>query len=633
MFPFIAITLKVFMMSEELKPEILEGQISDVAREGEATGAQAGPAVAADVEPAAQSAGPVSPADLMAGLSDKTLAELSSVFEELMSDEGRMKRFKEAEAIKAAFYKKLSKLKADSGAPEDGGSPGSDAETPENAAEEILTNPFQAIEDGFKALYSRFREERAEFTRKIDAERADNLIAKQEVVSQLKELVDRQEDVSALFPEFRSLQSRWREIGPVPPTDFRVLNDTYQFYVEKFYDKIQLDRELRDLDFKKNLEAKEELCEMAEKLAEHPVVVEAFRELQKLHEQWKEYGPVAKEFRESIWERFRAATSVINKKYQEYFEGQKEKQAENLKAKTALCEEVEAIASREDIKSSQEWNNLSKEIARIQAEWRGIGFATKKENQKIYDRFRAACDKFYERKRVFYAGFKDDMMENLQKKLAIIEEAELLKTSTDWKKTTEAFLALQKRWKEIGSVPRKRSEQIWKRFRAACDEFFTERDKNFKPENDFYGNLRAKKALVQEILAYESSDDEQVNKDAFEVYRQKWSAIGFVPFKEKDAIAKAFKEAMDAKFPEYMAEPSYPSRRQSRSKLSEKDLLVQKYNKLQQEIDTYENNIGFFAASKNSAAMISSMQENIAKAKEELKALEEKIRQMETEEN
>lgn len=571
---------------------------------------------------------------------EKSLAELTGLFEGLMSDEARMKRAKEAEAIKAAFYKKLSKEKADAGlAPVE--EPAEDAvveETP--AAEEAApaqSNPFEVIESGFKSLYNRFRRERAEFNRQLDAERADNLAKKQAVIEELKALVEKQEDASVSFPEFRALQARWREIGPVPMTDFRNLNDTYQFHVEKFYDKVQLDRDMRDLDFKKNLEAKTKFCEEAERLAaDDDNVVDAFKELQKLHEQWKEFGPVAKEFRESIWERFRAATAVINRKYQGYFEGQKEKQLENLAAKQALCEKVEAIAARENIASSVEWNNLSKEIEEIQKEWKAVGFATKKENQKIYERFRAACDKFFERKRVFYSEFKDNMNGNLERKMALIEKAEQLKNSTEWKKTTEAFIELQKEWKEIGAVPRKKSEQLWKRFRTACDEFFAERDKNAKPENDFYGNLRLKKALIEEINAFEPTDDAQVMQDAARTYSERWQAIGFVPFKEKESIAKAFRDAMQAKFPDYRGgrgprgdRRGGAARTGQRAPMTEKDRLVQKYNKLQQEIDTYENNIGFFAASKNSESLIKQMQERIDSAKQELKDLENQIRSCE----
>lgn len=328
-----------------------------------------------------------------------------------------------------------------------------------------------------------------------------------------------------------------RAIGPVPAQNFRNLNDTYQFYVEQFYDKVQINRDLRDLDFKKNLEAKEEFCQAAEKLSENENVVDAFKELQKLHEQWKEFGPVAKEFREQIWDRFKAATAVINKKYQAYFEEQKTKQAENLVAKTALCEKVEAIADKEDIKSSNEWNALSKEIEEIQKEWKTIGFASKKENQKIYDRFRAACDKFFGRKRDFYVQFKDNMNENLDKKMAIILEAEALKTSTEWKKATDQFISLQNRWKEIGAVPRKKSEQLWKRFRAACDEFFTERDKHATSENNYGANLRAKKALIEEINAF-VPDGETSLAEAREKFAARWQEIGFVPFKERTRLPR-----------------------------------------------------------------------------------------------
>ena len=389
---------------------------------------------------------------------------------------------------------------------------------------------------------------------------------------------------------------------------------------------VKINRDLRDLDFKKNLEAKQEFCEAAEKLAEDDNVVEAFRELQKLHEQWKEYGPVAKEYRDSIWDRFKAATAVINKKYQAHFEGQKEKQQENLEEKTKLCEQVEAIAEKE-VKSSGEWNQLSTEIEDIQKKWRTIGFATKKENQKIYDRFRAACDKFFARKREYYSQFKDSMNENMEKKLSIIKKVEALKDSKEWKKTTEAIIALQKEWKEIGAVPRKKSEQLWKRFRAACDEFFAERDKNSKPENDYYGNLRAKKALIDEINAYEPKDAE-ADRAAAQEFAEKWRNIGFVPYKEKESIQKAYSEAIQAKFPDYSPRTARSAARgaaPARKPVSEKDRLVQEYNKLQQDIVTYENNIGFFSASKNSEPLIKQMQERIDAAKLELKELEAKI--------
>ena len=555
--------------------------------------------------------------------SEKNLAELVKAFEELVQNEERMKMSKEAEAIKAAFYKRLLKEKADAGivAEEQDEEV---AETSEEPAEgNVADNPFAEIEKGFKELYNQYKRERAEYNRQLEKEREQNLALKEAVIADLKVLLEKQEDVNATFPEFREIQNRWRAIGPVPAQSYRNINETYQLYVEQFYDMVKINRELRDLDFKKNLEAKEQFCQMAEKLAENPNVIEAFKDLQKLHEQWKEFGPVAKEFRDSIWDRFKAATSVINKKYQAFFEGLKEQQAENLEKKTALCVKVEEIAERE-VANSNEWNAFSKEIEEIQKEWKTIGFASKKDNQKVYDRFRAACDKFYGRKREFYNEYKDSINANMDRKIALCEAAEQLKNSTEWKKATDQFINLQKQWKEIGAVPRKKSEQLWKRFRAACDEFFAERDKNAKPENDFYSNLKAKQRLVEEIKAYVLTGDEVADREAMQEFQKRWQEIGFVPFKEKENIANAYKEALQAAFPG-MGRGARRTRG-SRPQLSEKDRLIQKYNQLEQDIVTYENNIGFFSMSRNSQPLIDQMNERIAKAKEELKSLAEQIR-------
>ena len=556
--------------------------------------------------------------------SEMNLAELVKQFEDLVQNEERMKMSKEAEALKAAFYKRLQKEKLDAGLAAEPAPEAEEAETEEAPVEEQTgENPFVEIEKGFKNLYNQYKKERAEYNRQLEKEREQNLALKEAVIADLKALIEKQEDVNQTFSEFREIQNRWRAIGPVPAQSYRNLNETYQLYVEQFYDMVKINRELRDLDFRKNLEAKEQLCQMAEQLAESQSIVEAFRELQKLHEQWKEYGPVAKEHRESIWERFKAATAVINRKYQGYFEGIKEQQAENFVKKTALCEKVEAIAEKE-IANSNEWNACSKEIEDIQKEWKTIGFASKKENQKVYDRFRAACDKFYGRKREFYTEYKDSINDNLEKKIALCEEAEALKTSTEWKKTTDQFIALQKQWKEIGPVPRKKSEQLWKRFRAACDEFFAERDRNSKPENDFYGNLKAKQRLIEEIKAYQLSGDES-DAAAMQDFQNRWQEIGFVPFKEKDNVAKAYKEALQEKFPG-QGRSNGRRGRNGRPALSEKDRLIQKYNQLEQDIVTYENNIGFFSMSKNSEPLIRQMQERIAQAKEDLNSLAEQIR-------
>ena len=484
--------------------------------------------------------------------SELTLGELSVMFEQLMADENRMERAKEAEAIKSAFYKKLSKEKSEVPAEE------AVAEDEEGKSGSI----FDAVENGFKALYASFKKERAEFNKRVDAEREENLAKKQAVVEDLKQLLEKEEDASASFPEFRDIQARWREIGPVPATAFRNLNDTYQFYVEQFYDKVQINRDMRDLDFKKNLEAKEAFCEEAEKLSEEENVVDAFKELQKLHEQWKEFGPVAKEYREQIWDRFKAATAKINRNYQAFFEGQKEKQEENLAAKQALCEKVEEIAGREEIVDN-EWAALTKAVEEIQKEWKTIGYATRKENQKIYERFRAANDKFFERKKAFYAQYKDVMSANVELKMAIIEKAESLRDSSEWKKTTDVFIDLQKQWKEIGAVPRKKADALWKRFRAACDTFFGRKEEAFK-----------------EMASRRRNHQGQGGG----------------------------------------------SRRPAPSA---KEKLIQQYNRLQQDIDTYENNIGFFAASKNAEALIRQMQERIESSRAELARLEERIREIE----
>ena len=530
--------------------------------------------------------------------SEKTLAELVALFEELVQNEERMNMSKEAEALKAAFYKRLLKEKTESAAEED---------------------PFAALEAGFKDIYNKYKKERAEFNKQIEKEREQNLALKEAVIADLKALLEKQEDVHATFPEFREIQNRWKAVGAVPAQNYRNINETYQLYVEQFYDMVKINRELRDLDFKKNLEAKEELCKAAEVLADSENVLEAFRELQKLHEQWKEYGPVAKEHREAIWERFKAATATINKKYQAHFEGLKEQQAENLAKKVALCEKVEEIAAREVVGSNQ-WNEFSKEIEEIQKEWKTIGFASKKDNQKVYDRFRAACDQFYARKRDFYTDYKDSINSNLDKKIALCEAAEQLKNSTEWKKATDQFISLQKQWKEIGAVPRKKSELLWKRFRAACDQFFAERDKNAKPENDYYGNLKAKNRLIEEMKSYELKGDES-DFQALQEFQKRWQEIGFVPFKEKDNVAKAYKEA-SSRFPS-----NRPQRRtRGGRQLSEKEILIQKYNTLEQDIVTYENNIGFFSMSKNSEPLVKQMQERIAQSKEELAKLAEKIR-------
>ena len=545
--------------------------------------------------------------------SAKSISELSDLFVALRAGEDAMTRYKEAEAIKSAFYRLIARMRI-----ENEGSP------VDPQAQEALEN----AEQNFKAMYADYKKDRAEYNRTQDEMREANLAAKKAIIEELKALTEGQDDVSSCFPAFRELQNRWKEAGPVPAQSYRDINDSYQFQVEKFYDMIKINRDLRDLDFRKNLEAKIALCEQAEALAQREDVVEAFKELQKYHEQWKEYGPVSKEYREDIWNRFKDATAVVNKKYQAHFESLKGEYEQNLEKKRAICEKAEELL-RQEIGSTAEWNEAGKQMDELLAEWKTIGYATKKENQKIYERFRAACDTFYARKREYYTAVKDTMNENVSRKISLIEQAEALKDSTDWKKTTDQFISLQKQWKEIGYVPRKKADQLWKRFRAACDAFFENRDENAPKENDIYSNLKAKKRLIDEILAYESVEDEAANADKMRAFADRWNEIGHVPYKEKDNIIEAYRAAMNKKFPLFSKQRQ---QRQDGGKRSPKDALIARYNALQQDITTYENNIGFFSASKSSAPLIKQMQEKIEQSKRQLKELEEKIRNFEEDE-
>ena len=562
------------------------------------------------------------------------LKEIVDNFKELIDGENMQQLYKNAEALKAAFYKNLRKEKIASGIEQPAEAVATETPAPEAAetseaapAEEpVSVNPFAEIERGFKDLYSQYKAKRAVYTQELEKNKEENYQEKLAVIEDLKNLVEASEDLKETFPRFREIQNRWRAIGPVPQPKVKDLYDTYQHYVEKFYDYVKINKEFRDLDFKKNLEAKEVLCEKAEALSEEEDVVGAFRTLQKLHEQWKELGPVSKEFRDSIWERFRAATAVINKKHQAFFESQKGNQKENFEAKSTLCEKVEAIAQTE-VKDSTDWNALTKEIENIQKEWKKIGFASKKDNQKVYDRFRAACDEFFAKKREFYSGFKNQMQDNLAKKIELCEKAEALKESTDWKKASDEFIELQKAWKEIGPVSRKKSEQVWKRFRAACDEFFNNRDKHFGSVNsEQTENLEKKRSLIDEIRNFEVEGKEDA-REALHAFQERWNAIGFVPFKEKTRIQESFRKALNEKFAEFKEGGSRFAAKAERAVRSERDRLVQKFMKKEQEIATWENNMGFFASSKNAEALLEELNKKIDIAKEELARLEEEIKE------
>lgn len=573
----------------------------------------------------------------------KSIKELVDSLKEYVDNSDIRSLNKYAEVIKACFYKTLKKEKLAMGFDEAAAKDVVLENEPEEApAAEVAqegentasTNPFAEVERGFKTLYGKYRVMRADFMNEQNRKREENYEAKSKILQELKSLVEEPGDLSAAYPRFRELQNSWRAIGAVPPAKAKDLYDSYYHNVEIFYDFVKINNELREMDFKKNLEAKEDLCKKAEELAASENSVQSFRALQKLHEEWKELGPVAKEMREEIWDRFKAATAVINKKYQAYFESAKEKQVANLKAKTELCEKAEAIANSE-LSMGSNWSQLTAAMQDLQKEWRTIGFAVKKENDRIYERFRAACDKFFSAKKQFHSDFKDQLAANLAKKEELCEKAEALKDSEDWKKTSDILINLQKQWKEIGPVPKKKSDQVWARFRAACDAFFERKDKQGGGKGaNFAENLAAKKELIAAIGAYELSGDHDADLQAMRDFQAKWREIGFIPFKEKDKVQNAYREAINAKFGELAAEerPMRRGREERRSSasrpLTEKDRLIQEFVKLEQDIATWENNIGFFEKSKNAEALIGDFRTKIEQAKSDLAALEAKIKEM-----
>ncbi len=564
--------------------------------------------------------------------SEKSLNEILSLFEQMIQEGDQQKLYKNAEPIKAGFYKVLRKEKIASGV------------FVEPGMGEQTQNPFEEVEKAFKDLYAQYKSSRANFNQEMQAKKEENLAEKTKIIEGIKELREKAEDMNHTLPAFRELQARWKATGNVPQENAREIWDQYNRAVEDFYDFLKLNKEYRDLDFKKNYEQKIELCKKAELLVEDKDAVKAFNELQKLHEEWKEIGPVSKENREEIWERFKAATSKVNKRHQDFFSNLKEEQKANLKAKTEICELAEAIAA-EEVTDSNKWNALSKKMAALQTKWKSIGFAARKDNQKIYDRFRAACDKFYNAKRVFYTEFKNVMQENLKKKEELCIQAEQIKDTDDWKKGTDQLINLQNVWKTIGPVARKQSDAVWKRFRAACDEFFDRKAKHFGAEGEkFEENLAAKKAVIEEIKNYTSNGPES-DKEALENFLSKWNSIGFVPFKEKDSLQKEFDSALNVHFSairdldaekkmgrirRLISEAKNPGK-SDRGIRTEREKLLNKFRKLETDIATLENNMGFFAKSKNADKLIEDIKAKIASGKEELKALEQKIKMIDKE--
>ena len=578
--------------------------------------------------------GEASPEEEAAGsdLAGKSKEELLAIFARMLEERPVQSLRRDVEALKIAFYK-LRRAESDAARRafvEAGGAEG-----------EFVSEPDPA-ELRFKDLFREYRRLRDEFVAGLEAAKEENLKIKLQIIEELKELASSDEMLNQTFNKFRELQHRWKETGVVPQQNVKDLWETYNLHVENFYNFIKINKELRDLDLKKNYEQKLALCEQAEALVLEPSIVEAFHKLQKLHDEWREIGPVANEYKEVLWNRFKEASSRINKQHQEFFENIKQEQLRNLELKSELCVKAEELA-QQPLTSRKEWNKASEKLFEIQKVWKTIGFAPKKDNNAIYERFRNACDKFFEAKRAYYAGLKGEMEHNLQLKTELCEAAEALRDSEEWKKTTDELIALQAKWKQTGAVSRRYSDQIWKRFRAACDAFFERKSRHFAAVDDQYGeNLRRKEALLEEMAAAD------ILAGGFEMIRdfqRRWGEIGFVPIKQKEAIQKRYKEVVDKMFDTLRGSERDRSMDRFKEKVSslkasgdrrlrtERDRLYNKVRQLEQDIALLENNIGFFSKSKNAEAMIAEVRAKIERAKQEMQAAIEKVKLIDQEEN
>ena len=498
-------------------------------------------------------------------------------------------------------------------------------------------------EEKFKAEMSLVKERRAKVFQEQEKEKLDNLKKKEAIIEKIKEMVTSPENANRSYQEFKRLQAEWREIKSVPAEKASELWKTYQHYVEQFYDQLRLNSEAREYDFRKNLEIKTRLCEAAEKLAEEPDVISAFHQLQELHQQYREAGPVAKDLREATWNRFKAASTVINKRHQQHFEELRSKEEENLARKTALCEKVEAIAKEEN-KGAADWERHTREIIAVQAEWKTIGFAPQKMNVKIFERFRAACDDFFGRKTQFFRDLKVRFAENAEKKRALIAEAKALQDSTDWKATAEKLTQLQKEWKSIGMVPKKLGDQLWNEFLGACNKFFEARNAaNAGTRGEERENLAKKKAVIAQLKALVDEQPDDVQEKVQQLVDE-YNSIGHVPYREKDKLFAEYHEVLDTLYKEH--DVSVRRRNLENIKSSVKNLaekggnaldnertrLMRKYESLRQEIQTYENNLGFLSvSSKKGSNLIEEMKRKVQKLKDELSLVKEKIKTIDAE--
>lgn len=500
-----------------------------------------------------------------------------------------------------------------------------------------------ADEDAFKAEMAIIKERRAKQFEEQEKLKQENLKKKLDIIEKIKAMATSPEEANKSYQEFKQLQQEWKDIKAVPAENANELWRNYQLYVEQFYDLLKLNSEAREYDFKKNLEIKTKLCEAAEKLADEEDVISAFHQLQELHNEYRESGPVAKELRESIWARFKAASTVINKKHQQHFEDIRTQEEENLNKKTALCEKVEAIAKEEN-KNSADWENHTKQIIEIQTEWKTIGFAPQKMNVKIFERFRAACDDFFGRKSEFFTNLKKEFAENAEKKKALVEKAQALKDSTDWKSTSDKLIALQKEWKTIGMVPKKYGDQLWNDFLAACNQFFEARNAaNAGTRNEEHVNLEKKQDIIAQLKALleDAGDDTQATVRKL---TEEYNAIGHVPYKEKDKLYNEYHAVLDKIFKELNISTARRRLNNFKTNLknvakrgedaldNERGRLQRRAEQMKQEIQTYENNLGFLnAASKKGNSLIDEMNRKVQKLKDDLELVKQKIKAIDAE--
>ena len=556
----------------------------------------------------------------------KTQEEVVARVKELAQTDAIAEK-QELDALKQAFYKihKANVAAARTQFIEEGGDP-----------EAFLPAP-NTLEDEFKTAMNVIKQKRAEQQAELDRKKEENLQKKQEILERIKELSTTPEEANQAYKEFKELQNQWKELQPVPAEKANELWKTYQLYVEQYYDQLKLNNEFREYDFKKNLETKTHLCEAAEKLAEEPDVISAFQQLQTLHQEFKETGPVAKELREEIWARFKAASTVVNKRHQQYFDDLKQKEEENLAHKTELCEKIEAIDPTA-IRKASEWESQTQTIIELQKEWRTIGFAPQKMNVKIFERFRNTCDRFFTEKAAFFKKLKEEQAQNLARKTELCEKAEALKDSTDWKATADQLMQIQKEWKTIGAVPKKYSETLWQRFISACDYFFEQKNKNQSSQrSEEKENLQKKEQIIEKLKALLESEEED-RQDTVRELMKEWNSIGFVPFKEKDKIYKVYHETVDQLFKALNISAARKRLDHFKDNLKnnlkeggqglprERERLMRAYEAKRNEIKTYENNLGFLTcSSKKGSSLLNEMNKKMEKLKDDLKLLGEKI--------